>query len=456
MATLYEVLGVEESASDGEIRKAYRKLALKFHPDKVAPHERDASEIKFKEITEAYEILSDETKRRDYDLGGINGRNAPDYDFDFDFGFGGDGGGHGDFNPDDFANFFGGGFSGNRGHNGNSDAKEKAAKLDIHFDVAISLKDLYFGKLIKKTYQRDIICVKCDGSGLRKNAVQITCPTCTGSGVVEEYKRMGGMVFMQKGICKDCEGKGLYSRRDDRCKKCRGTGVKKEECTCEFQIKKGSPNVGEVEVNDMGNASPKMKTGKAILKYKYDTKDTKNGEDELESKFHRDGDNLYTKISINLVDALCGFENKRLVQTLDKRWLDVKVPMGKVLKPGDTIVIKGEGMPVLNSMFSSSGDLYVGVEIEFPKDGWMIERNDKNRLIDVLGHVDKKPDSKPTTTNDTENDDTLEDATSKPTVFQIKDKKSVPKSFNTYVNDTEVKTFGTETTNSGWFGWFGW
>ena len=461
MPTLYEVLGVEESSSDGEIRKAYRKLALKYHPDKVAPEERDASEIKFKEITQAYEILSDESKRRDYDLGGgENGRGAPGYDFDFDFNFGGGGPGHGrgDLDADDFANLFGGGFSGapkHGGAGGESNANAKAAALDLHFEASVTLKDLYFGKLIKKTYQRNIICVKCTGSGLRKNAVQITCPTCTGSGIVEEYKRMGGMVFVQRVTCKECEGKGLYSRRDDRCRKCRGTGIMKEECTCEFQIKKGCPNEGEVVVNDMGNALPKMKTGKAILKFTYNPKDTKSA-DDIERKFHRDGDNLYTKISINLVDALCGFENKKMVQTLDGRWLNVKVPMGKVVKPGDSIVIKGEGMPIFNSILSSSGDLFVGIEIEFPKDGWMLERNDKNRLIDVLGHVSKKSDPSVSDPKNADDEENLDEDTIKPTVFQIKDKNSVPKSFNTYVNDTEVKEFGSDSSNSGWFGWFGW
>lgn len=443
MASLYEVLGVESSATEGEIRKAYRKLALKFHPDKVSPEERETSEIKFKEITEAYEILCDEDKRRDYDLGGSR-REAPGYSFNDFEEFGGFGGGGfgGDFDADDFANFFGTNFNARRSGGNSSFNHPNVGELDIKFEINVTLKDLYFGKLIKKTYKRDTICIKCNGKGLRKNAVEIDCPACRGLGVVEEYRRMGGMAFVERVKCRQCDGKGKYSRPDDKCRKCKGSGTMKEECTCEFQIQRGSPNEGEVTINDMGHIKPNLPKGRAILKFTY-TKGPK--ENEL---FHREGNDLYTKISVSLVDALCGFENEKLVQTLDHRWLNVKVPMGKVLKPGDCIVIKGEGMPIPGSMFNSSGDLFIGIEIIFPKDGWMVERGDRNRLMDILGHVENKPDA-----ND---NDQTDDEKSTPTVFQIKEKDAVPKSFNTYVNNTEVKTFGTGN-DKGWFGgWFGW
>lgn len=450
--SLYEVLGVESSATEGEIKKAYRKLALKYHPDKVPEHEREESELKFKEITEAYEILSDEDKRKDYDLGGRGGRGGYDgANFDFDFDFGGPGGGFGgDFDAEDFANFFGGGGQGSFGRNGEA---RNSLNLDIQFNITVNLKDLYFGKLVKQTYKRDIECFKCKGSGLRKNAVEIQCPGCHGSGVVEEYRRMagmGGMMYVARVACKKCEGKGMYSSSDDKCRKCKGTGTVKESCTCEFEIKKGSPPEGRVEVSQMGNYKPKFAVGKAVLSYKF-VQDTDSS--SIESKFHREGDDLYTKVSISLVDALCGFENRKLVQTLDNRWLQVKVPMKKVLKPGDSIIIKNEGMPVFNSIVGSKGDLYVGIEIEFPKDGWMMERGDRNRLIDVLGHVES------TTTEDAshesnDNDDTIE---STPTTFQIKGKNDVPKTFNTFVNNAKVETFGTDSSKQSWFkGWFGW
>lgn len=453
--SLYEVLGVESSSSDGEIRRAYRKLALKYHPDKVAAEDRQASEIKFKEITEAYEILCDEDKRREYDLGGSRGSryaggggggggNGPDFDFDFDFG--GFNSGGGDFTADDFANFFGSSGPGARTHGNPNGNNKGTAYLDVTFSTNVTLLDLYFGKLIKKTFTKDIECIKCKGGGLRKNAVEITCPTCNGIGMVKEYRRMenfGGVVYMENVVCKQCDGKGMYSRPDDKCRKCKGKGVTKEECTCEFEIKKGSLDEGSTILKGAGNAGKTangMKTGDAILKWKYaaDTNTTSK-----ENKFHREGDNLYTKISINLADALGGFENNRLIQTLDDRWLNVKVPMGKVIRPGDSIVIKGEGMPILNSRLESNGDLYVGVDIIFPNDSWMLERGDVNKLKDILGFIDK-----PTSIADDDNE------TTSTTVFQIKDKHSVPKSFNTYANNTEVKSFGKEDSKSGWFGWF--
>lgn len=457
--TLYEVLGVETSASDGEIRKAYRKLALKYHPDKVTAEDREASETKFKEITEAYEILCDEEKRRDYDLHGSTdssrrgGYGNGDFDFGFDFDYGGGSYGNGEFTADDFANFFGSGFGG--AHGPQHQQRKPQASLDLSFTAEVELRDLYFGKLIKKTYTRDILCVKCKGSGLRKNAVEISCPSCKGVGIVEEYRRMGGMAFVERVPCKKCEGRGMYSRPDDKCRKCKGKGVNKEECTCEFHIKRGAPNSGSVVVKEMGNVSPKMKPGNAVLNYSMTEKNV---------KFERDGNNLYTKISINLVDSLCGFENSKLIQTLDDRWLNLKVPMGKVIKPNDCILIKNEGMPVLDSLLNAFGDLYVGIEIEFPKDGWMLERGDKNRLMDVLGHVDRSQHangSKNNDSNDTGEEankgyENMDDVETTATVFQIKDKNSVPKSFNTYVNNTEVKTFGKDDSKSSWFGWFGW
>lgn len=461
--TFYELLGVETSASEGDIKKAYRKLALKYHPDKVAPEEREASEIKFKEITEAYEVLCDEDRRREYDLGGYKsgrrgGGMGPDFDFDFDFGGGfgnGRGGFGGDFTPDDFANFFGSGPGGRTGRQ--SSPGSERIDLNILFSTTVTLKDLYFGKLVKQTYTRDIICIKCKGSGLRKNAVEILCPTCNGHGIVEEYRRMnglGGVMFVERVPCKNCDGKGMYSRADDKCRKCKGKGVIKEECTCEFQIKKGSANDGVVTSSGFGNARPKMKTGDAILKYKYvaDANATSR-----ENNFQREGDNLYTKISINLAEALGGFENNKFIQTLDDRWLNIKIPMGKVITPGDSIVIKNEGMPILDSKSNSCGDLYVGVDIVFPKDNWMLERGDVGKLKNLLGFVDRSK-----STNDKGNDSDDDDSNDNDaagvvsTVFQIKDKNSVPKSFNTYVNNTEVKSFGTEESNSGWFGWFRW
>lgn len=450
----YDLLGVDSSATEGEIRKAYRKLALKYHPDKASPEEKEINEIKFKEITEAYEVLCDEDKRREYDLGGYGAqREAPDYDFDFDFNFGGGGNGGGfggNFNPDDFANFFGAGAGGGgtrfggTGNGGGHGANGKV-DLDISFTATVTLTDLYYGKLVKETYSRDIICIKCKGSGLKKNAVEIICPTCNGGGFVEEYRRMSGIMFVERVTCKMCNGKGMYSRPDDRCRKCKGKGVIKEECTCEFQIKKGSPNNGAVVASGFGNAKPKTKTGDAILRYRYVADSNTNSR---ENKFERDGDNLYTKVSINLVDALGGFENDRLIQSLDNRWLNIKVPMGKVIRPGDSIVIKGEGMPVVDSKSNSFGDLYVGVDIVFPKDSWMLEKGDVGKLKDLLGFVDKS--DKNTESVDGEADEVT------PTVFQIKDKNNVPKNFNTYVNNTEVKTFGTDETKSTWFGWFGW
>lgn len=386
---LYEILGVESSASGSEIKKAYRKLALKYHPDKVSEEDRLDAEIKFKELSHAYETLIDEDKRGHYDIYGTTEDRMPHGD-DFDFNgnpfenfYGGGSGGYQEFTADDFANFFtnmngggpGGGRNGGGGRKAPGDIKTEDAKLDVE----VTLEDLYKGKVIKSTSTRDIICNHCKGTGAKKSATAKTCSSCEGQGSIHKIKRLQpGFVTQQTVECTSCKGMGKIYRSKDHCKKCKGKRVIDETKILEFDIKQGSSSSGSIVLDHESDEYPGKTTGDVILTYSC----------KLHEVFTRKGDDLYCHFKIPLVDALCGF-SKVLVKHLDGRAIHVATPKGKVIRPGDYIKIANEGMPKNGgkSWFSSSsskGDLYIEMEIEFPKDNWYIEKNDITKLKNVL------------------------------------------------------------------------
>ncbi|GMF07348.1 unnamed protein product [Ambrosiozyma monospora] len=259
--------------------------------------------------------------------------------------------------------------------------------------------------------------------------------------------------------CRACKGSGHYYRVKDRCKRCKGSCVVSETKILEFVIPKGSPSEGQVVLKGEADEEPGLKTGDAILQYT--CKDHPH--------FVRHKHDLYTKISITLVDALCGFKDRKLVKSLDHRYLFVSVPTGKVLKPGDSIIVPGEGMPIQGS-YSRYGDLYVGVEIEFPKDHWYLEKNDVDKLKSILDisygertngngvYMHNMPNTNTTTDSEEDDIDMLDDDEIVNVNFKVQSKDRLPKSFNSFYNNSEVKTFGVDDDKlkkGGWFGrWF--
>lgn len=480
---LYGILGVSQDSSQEEIRRSYRKLALKYHPDKVSKDQREQAEIKFKDITHAYGILGDEDKRRDYDLYGEREAGAPPPGYDEGgyttnnpFGNAAFDGASFDFSPDDFANFFNnmgmgmdGGddmFGGMRGNprrqqpsnpekkkpgsarkppRPSREAKEHDAgngkTKDARFSVGLSLSDLYNGKIVKLSETRDKICGKCLGSGLRKKAVEITCPMCEGVGYEKRYRHLNGLTFVVTDACDKCHGDGRYYRMKDFCKECEGSGLIKETKILEFDVPKGSENTGSTMLPGQSDEVPGLRTGDVVLNWHLLPTDS-------ETRFHREGNDLYTKVSIPLVDALCGFKKGKFVQTLDKRWLSVDIPSGKVIRPGDSIVIPNEGMPIKGDYRGSYGDLYVAVNIQFPQDNWALERNDFKKLRSVLdisyGSKAQKKDY----------ESANEDECTKVS-FRIKTKEELPLTFNSFNANTEVKNVGVSNKSKGWFSkWF--
>lgn len=432
MVGYYEILGVESSATSIEIKKAYRKLALKHHPDKVSPESRETSGEMFKEMTHAYEVLMDEEMRNNYDLyGNENGPRGGEgmgngYNNGFENMFNGNGN---NFGPDDFADFFGNGSNGNNRYKKQQEKKFKTD--DINLKVGVSLLDVYLGKIIKHTIERQINCKKCDGKGLRKKANPPKCSTCDGHGRLKRVNRFGGMMFMEEIQCHDCKGEGIKIRYQDKCKSCLGVGTILSKETLEFNLKKGSPSEGEIKLFGKSNEKLGLKTGDVILKYQpYESNEI----------FTRQDNDLYTKIKIKLIDALVGFKDNHLLKTLDNRWISIKVPIGQVINPNDSIIVKGEGMPILGS--ESFGDLLIGVEIEFPPNNWILEKNDIQTLKRVLD-IDSKP-------NDNNKDGEISYGE-----FQIKPKVDLPKEFNSFNANTDVK-IGTESESGSWFNWFKW
>ncbi|OBA21053.1 DnaJ-domain-containing protein [Metschnikowia bicuspidata var. bicuspidata NRRL YB-4993] len=391
---LYEILEVERSASLGDIKKAYRKLALRYHPDKVSEEEREDAEIKFKEISRAYEVLSDEAKRLDYDIYG-----TADGFAETGPGFSnnpyGDGYGSQQYGADDFYNFFQNMNGGAPPHSGGrSRTRGKQKTDDAELEVDVTLEDLFKGKTVKITSTRDVLCGSCHGTGARKKAVPRTCALCNGQGYTTKIKRVGpGMVSQFHVDCELCLGEGKTFRTKDKCKACRGTLVTEETKILEFEIPPGARSGELVVLAGESDEAPGKKAGDVILTFHCK-------EHEV---FTRKGDDLFVKYKITLVEALLGF-SKIVAKHLDGRAIHLSTPTGKVVRPGDYIRVSGEGMPAHNKAlgwFASKkkrGDLYVEIEIEFPSDNWYLEKNDvyklKNLLpTDLRNDADKKKQS---------------------------------------------------------------
>lgn len=372
---LYEILEVESSASTSEIKRAYRKLALRYHPDKVTEDEREHAETKFKEISHAYETLIDDDKRLEYDLYGTTdgvGTGMGGYDSNP---FGGHGGP--EYGGDDFYNFF----SHMNEESGRPPRRNAPARTeDARMDIDVTLAELYVGKVVKITSTRNVVCSGCQGTGARKKAVAKVCGACQGQGYTTKIRRVGPGLASQFHVdCESCEGTGKVLRNKDKCKTCHGEKVEEETKILEFEILPGTRSGESIVLAGEADQYPGKKTGDVVL--------TVHCKDQ--EKFVRKDDDLYIKYKISLVESLAGF-SKVIATHLDGRAIHVSTPKGKVIRPGDYLKIKGEGMPVKrkgSSWFSSGpkkGDLYVEVDIEFPEDNWYLEKNDLVKLKNLL------------------------------------------------------------------------
>jgi len=338
---LYDILGVGPSSNETELKKAYRKLAIKFHPDKN-PNDPSAAE-KFKDISHAYEVLSDEKKRRIYDEGGEQALKE------------GGGGDHGHSAFDIFDMFFGGGMGGKR---------QPTKGKDVVHQLKVSLDDLYNGVTKRLSLQKNVICDKCKGRGGKEGATS-TCGSCRGSGMQIKIHQLGpGMVQQIQTVCRDCEGKGERISAKDRCKGCNGRKVTKTSKILEVHIDKGMSEGQKVVFHGEGDQEPGLDAGDVIIVLV----------EREHAVFHRQNDDLMMKMDITISEALTGFQ--RVIHTLDKRDIVITSQPGEVIKFGEVKCVTDEGMPIHRNPFQK-GRLVIQFKVEFPANNWCSEENMK-------------------------------------------------------------------------------
>ncbi|SCU84619.1 LAMI_0C08218g1_1 [Lachancea mirantina] len=347
---LYDLLGVSPSADDTQIKKAYRKAALKYHPDKNPS--KEASE-KFKELTVAYEVLSDSQKREIYDQYGEEGLAGGGA------GAGGFGGGFGGFGEDIFSQFFGGGSSRPRG---------PQRGRDIKHEMSATLEELYKGRTAKLALNKQILCKSCEGRGGKEGAVK-KCSSCNGVGVKFVTRQMGPMIQRFQTECDVCNGTGDIIDPKDRCKACNGKKIANERKILEVHIEPGMKDGQKIVFEGEADQAPNVIPGDVVFVVTQ----------KPHKIFERKGDNLYCDIEVDLLSAIAGGEFA--IEHLSGEWLKVSIVPGEVISPGLTKVIDGKGMPV--QKYGGYGNLIVKFKINFPENHFADEESLK-KLEQIL------------------------------------------------------------------------
>eukprot|EP01041_Mallomonas_annulata_P011443 gene11443-23934_t len=326
---LYKVLGVAKGADEAEIKKAYKKMALKHHPDKGGDVE------KFKEISAAVEVLTDPEKRKIYDQYGQEGLER-------------DGGGGEHHSADDiFSAFFGGG----RGGGGRRSGPQKGE--DITHPVKVSLEDLYNGKTVRLAINRNKLCPECEGRGGKVGAER-SCSDCNGRGIRIQLRQIGpGMVQQIQSSCPECRGAGKILDERDKCKECKGKKVYKDRKVLEAVVEKGMKNGQKIRFAGEADEAPGTVPGDVIFV-------VQEKEHEI---FKRKGADLVLTLELQLSEALCGFT--RTITHMDGRILRIDSKAGEIIKPDDVRLIQGEGMPFHGNPFTK-GRLFVHFRVTFP------------------------------------------------------------------------------------------
>lgn len=334
----YEILGVDKDADQKEIKKAYRKLAKKYHPDRN-PDDPEASE-KFKEISEAYGILSDEDKRARYDQYGHAGIGDDDFNYD-DFARGGFGG------LEDLFEMFmgGGGFSGMGQRSQNRPTRGR----DLEYRMEISFEDAAFGTEKTIRIPRQETCQTCDGSGAKPGSNPRTCPKCDGSGQIRVNQRTPFGNMAQIKTCDRCQGKGEII--DEPCPDCNGEGRVTRRRDIKVEIPAGISSGQRIRLSGKGGAG-KRGGPSGDLFVRVDVKP--------HDLFERKGDDVYYELPINFVQAALGDEIQ--VPTLEGE-VKLKIPEGT--QPGDSLRLKNKGINHLRS--SGRGDQYIKIKVVIPK-----------------------------------------------------------------------------------------
>ena len=355
----YEVLGVDKSASEDEIKKAYRKLAIKYHPDRQtgkSEEEKKAAEDKFKEAAEAYDVLHDAQKRQQYDQFGFNGPQGS--------GFGGFG--SGGMNMDDIFSMFGDIFGGHGGGfgfgGGGGAARQQYQGSDLRVRVKLNLQEIATGVTKKFKIHKDITCECCHGTGCKDGAQPETCTTCHGSGMtLKTVRTMFGMMQSQA-PCPACHGEGTIIK--EKCPECGGEGITKGEEVVEINIPAGVEDGMCVTVRGKGNAGRHNGV---------------NGDiqvlitEEKSDIFEREGQNLYYNLVLDFATATLGGEVE--VPTIDGK-TTVKIEPGT--QPGKQIRLRGKGLPAVSGYGYGKGDIIINITVFVPK---TLTKEEKNLVL---------------------------------------------------------------------------
>ena len=344
----YEVLEVSRSASVDEMKKAYRKLAIKYHPDRN-PGDAEA-EAKFKEAAEAYDVLHDPQKRQQYDQFGFD---APSGGFGGGSPFGGAGG----FSMDDifsmFGDVFGGHGGGFGGFGGGGQQAPKYRGSDLRLKVRLSLQEVATGVTKKFKVRKDVTCEHCHGTGAEGGSGTETCPNCHGSGVeIRTQQSMFGMIQTQT-ACHVCGGEGTIIK--NKCTHCQGEGVVKGEEVVEINIPAGVAEGMVVNVPGKGNAGKHNGVTGNIQVYI---------EEEPNETFVRDGQNVIYNLLLDFPTAVLGGQVE--IPTIDGSNVKIKIEPGT--QPGKTLRLRGKGLPAVQGYGTGIGDLVVHISIYVPKE----------------------------------------------------------------------------------------
>ncbi|OIO55262.1 molecular chaperone DnaJ [Candidatus Peregrinibacteria bacterium CG1_02_54_53] len=340
---LYTVLGVERSASKDDIKRAYRKLSKEHHPDR---HKGDkGAEQRFKEVNEAYEVLSDEKKRAMYDRFGSTGGPA---------GAGGAGGGAGPFGGFNFSGFnpedlggFGDIFETFFGAGGRRSKREQRGR-DLQVEIEVQFVDVVEGADRSMALERQRVCEKCGGTGAKEGTKQVSCRECGGTGEITRTTQSFFGAFRQASVCEACGGSG--KTHEYACHICGGDGRVRSRDTVTAHIPAGIHDGQTLRLRGEGEAGVRgAKVGDLYVTVRV----------RPDTAFERDGDDVRSSVSISVADALLGIEIS--IKTVHGS-ATLKVPAGT--QPGQIFRLKGKGMPLLNS--SRTGDHYVTVNVDVP------------------------------------------------------------------------------------------
>ena len=368
----YEVLGVDKSASQDEIKKAYRKIAIKYHPDRNQGNKE--AEEKFKEAAEAYSVLSDETKRQQYDQFGFNGPAGG--------GFGGFSGGGMDMNDifSMFGDIFGGhgGFGGFGGFDGFGGGGGRRGPVnhkgtDLRLKVSLTLEEIATGVTKKFKVRKDVPCSHCHGSGAEHGSGSETCPTCHGSGVVIRTTQSLFGTMQTQSVCPTCGGEGKVIK--NKCHECGGKGVVKGEEVVEVNIPAGVQEGMIVNVPGKGNAG--IHNGSAgdiqVL---------------IEEKPHdiyvRDGNDLIYNLLLDFPTAVLGGTVE--IPTLGGGAVKINIEPGT--QPGKVMRLRGKGLPAVQG-YGSTGNMIINISVYVPK---TLSKSERKAIEEMQGSDNFKGD----------------------------------------------------------------